>query len=376
MFLQEKLKYLREKNKLSKKSIAEYLNVSQSTYGKYELGDRKPDIDMICLIADMYHISVDCLIGRDNKQIHVNLNDMFRKPLDEILSLNEKKPLWFKLINTSESREYNDIVSFTPDCKIELYDPLQNYQSGQRIYIDFYNALNNQYRDDAYDFFCKYGFLGRTNSHIAYVCDDINMLNAIFYQYSVDNEPSDTKAQNLRLIFNKEFKLANYLLADNFLYVNHEIKEQFSSDQDYSDCLKQTIARALADYRFWGKPDDDCDRKIGYYEKLDGYIPYKDDMHDVILRLNDNNIEGATKIINKYLTDICFQIAYIDNQPSITFIYKSLLSLMFLEFLCDIENEIYPVLCPQCKRNYVLAARGTTKLCDSCVQLGHKTENS
>lgn len=33
-------------------------------YSKYEVGDRKPSIEVLCRIADFYGVSVDYLIGR------------------------------------------------------------------------------------------------------------------------------------------------------------------------------------------------------------------------------------------------------------------------------------------------------------------------
>jgi transcriptional regulator with XRE-family HTH domain len=64
--LQERLKQLREERNLSKIEIAKCLNISQSAYGKYELGKRKPDIDTLDRLAVFFNVSTDYLLGKTN----------------------------------------------------------------------------------------------------------------------------------------------------------------------------------------------------------------------------------------------------------------------------------------------------------------------
>lgn len=72
--LQERLKQLREERNLSKIEIAKCLNISQSTYGKYELGKRKPDIDTLERLAVFFNVSIDYLLGKTNIR-NRNVND-------------------------------------------------------------------------------------------------------------------------------------------------------------------------------------------------------------------------------------------------------------------------------------------------------------
>ncbi len=62
----ERLIRLREEKKLTKKDIAEFLKIDQSTYGKYELGKRQPDYDTLLKLADFFDVSVDYLLCRSN----------------------------------------------------------------------------------------------------------------------------------------------------------------------------------------------------------------------------------------------------------------------------------------------------------------------
>lgn len=59
----ERLQALREQLGKTKKEIAVDLRIHESTYGKYELGRREPDIRMIQLISDYFGTNTDYLLG-------------------------------------------------------------------------------------------------------------------------------------------------------------------------------------------------------------------------------------------------------------------------------------------------------------------------
>ena len=62
----ERLKLIREKNKLSQKDVAKILNTTPQQYSKYELGLQLIPIDRLCILADYYQVSLDYLVGRCN----------------------------------------------------------------------------------------------------------------------------------------------------------------------------------------------------------------------------------------------------------------------------------------------------------------------
>ena len=59
----DELKRLRKQRNLSQIDLAEILNVSQSTITSWENGTRKPDIDMLPVIAEYFGVSTDELYG-------------------------------------------------------------------------------------------------------------------------------------------------------------------------------------------------------------------------------------------------------------------------------------------------------------------------
>lgn len=63
------LKELRIKNNLSQRELANYLDLSVSAYGNYELDQRQPSIENLCKLADYFGVSVDYLIGHEKKSV-------------------------------------------------------------------------------------------------------------------------------------------------------------------------------------------------------------------------------------------------------------------------------------------------------------------
>ncbi len=65
----KRIRELREDHDLTQEYMAHYLNVIQRTYSRYERGERNIPPDVLCKIADFYHVSVDYLLERtDQKQ--------------------------------------------------------------------------------------------------------------------------------------------------------------------------------------------------------------------------------------------------------------------------------------------------------------------
>lgn len=65
--LGNKIASLRKTNNLSQRELAKSLNVSNKTISKWECGNGKPDIEMIQMISDFFHISVDELLSESSQ---------------------------------------------------------------------------------------------------------------------------------------------------------------------------------------------------------------------------------------------------------------------------------------------------------------------
>ena len=61
--VETRLKDLREDHDLKQKSIAEVLNIAQTTYSQYELSKRDIPYEIIIKLAKFYNTSVDYILN-------------------------------------------------------------------------------------------------------------------------------------------------------------------------------------------------------------------------------------------------------------------------------------------------------------------------
>ena len=87
-----KFREYRLKNNLSQRQLSELINVPTTTLYSYESGVCDPSISTLIKMADVYHISVDELIGRQTNLLSkLILSQRERSIIDKILAMNEKQ---------------------------------------------------------------------------------------------------------------------------------------------------------------------------------------------------------------------------------------------------------------------------------------------
>ena len=59
----ERLKKLREFEKINQTELAKELGISQNTYSQYETGARQPSLEMLIKLAEFYFVSTDYILG-------------------------------------------------------------------------------------------------------------------------------------------------------------------------------------------------------------------------------------------------------------------------------------------------------------------------
>lgn len=92
------LKYLREKNNLTKKELADKLKVHQSTIARWENNEMGATVDNAYDVSNYFNITVADLTGIDLKNKNINPNDelelLFSKNKD-ILTNDDKEYIKF-----------------------------------------------------------------------------------------------------------------------------------------------------------------------------------------------------------------------------------------------------------------------------------------
>lgn len=106
----EKLKLLREEQRLSQKEVADNIGVSRNTLSHYENGERKADIEIAVNAANFFSVSLDYLFGigyRKKEKNHESLYDYFsEKSLDFLGSEHARN-----FVNTILSHPYSQQIS-------------------------------------------------------------------------------------------------------------------------------------------------------------------------------------------------------------------------------------------------------------------------
>jgi SOS-response transcriptional repressor LexA/DNA-binding XRE family transcriptional regulator len=96
MELYERLKILREDNKLTKTKLIKQLKIPYTTYNNWEINASKPQIPDLCMLADFYGVTVDYLVGHRIKN----------RPVAEIQTLTQK----YKGLKNKDRRLVNILI--------------------------------------------------------------------------------------------------------------------------------------------------------------------------------------------------------------------------------------------------------------------------
>lgn len=66
--LAKRLLDLRKEKKLSRKIVAEQIQIVERTYQRYETAEREPTASVLVALADFYGVTIDYLVGRTDQR--------------------------------------------------------------------------------------------------------------------------------------------------------------------------------------------------------------------------------------------------------------------------------------------------------------------
>jgi|GEM_PF-6379201 len=342
------LKELRKQHNVSQEQLSTLLGGKKTSIVNVENKGAEPSPELLLSLSSFFDVSVDYLLG--NTRIVENnscSHDIPLHNLNSVLSLNKNKPCWFRYITNKTYSQYNNTLYLQEKENIEFYDPSQYSTEGNRIYLEFINCLTGNYSENFYNFFCKYGYLGKTKSTHSFqpYAHDISLIETVFN----DSEYLAISPNQLTRILP-----TNRL---NYFAIPH--KENISMALKYTN-------EGLSTFEF----NQNNRFKIqGYYETYDCNIAYAMEMKSAIFGIVNNEYSDLEQLINYHLSDIIPQISWYSGNPVNTFVYTSLMAYMYMELLIDIQNGIYPKKCSTCSR-HILCSKEQSPVCDDCYNLG------
>lgn len=105
----ERLKKLRNDNKLTQQEMSDIININRSTLAGYESENKQPDFDTLNKIADFFKVSIDYLLGRTDTMN----SESDGKIDDEVLGLARD----FMLLDTNEKKVAKDFLKLLHERK-------------------------------------------------------------------------------------------------------------------------------------------------------------------------------------------------------------------------------------------------------------------
>lgn len=121
MTIGEQIQNLRIQKFLTQEQLAEMLGVSRQSISKWELGQAVPDVDKIIRMSELFGVSTDTLLLRNNKNEQVNQNSLHLGSIYLVVKDFEKSIEFYeKLLGIKvgeRCRSGNKFVSFYFDNK-------------------------------------------------------------------------------------------------------------------------------------------------------------------------------------------------------------------------------------------------------------------
>ena len=68
MEFRHRLQQLREKKRISRKVLSELCGLNSDAIRRYERGEREPTLHSLVAIAEFFDVSIDYLLGREEKK--------------------------------------------------------------------------------------------------------------------------------------------------------------------------------------------------------------------------------------------------------------------------------------------------------------------
>ena len=112
----------RERAGLSTYEVAKRIGVSQPAVNQWDNGNKLPSVEMLCKLADLYCVSTDYLLGRENPDDYIPKNNEIIA-VESLRALNGK-PVWDENRGWGIVNGVQDYVIFMDGSKIVLAEAM------------------------------------------------------------------------------------------------------------------------------------------------------------------------------------------------------------------------------------------------------------
>lgn len=105
----EKIKELRISKKMTQQEVADKLGITRPAYTAYESGKREPDFSILQSLANIFDVTTDFLLGRNQTPTWANKEDIVQ--LDKILQSNAGMAYGDEEASPEDREIINDLIA-------------------------------------------------------------------------------------------------------------------------------------------------------------------------------------------------------------------------------------------------------------------------
>lgn len=87
--LGDRLRQARERSGLNQIQVMQKTTINNKTLSRYENGGSEPDLDTLKILAELYEVSVDFLLGRNKKQ-REEIDELRKELIEEFKKLSKE----------------------------------------------------------------------------------------------------------------------------------------------------------------------------------------------------------------------------------------------------------------------------------------------
>ena len=102
-------KELRMKSGLTQQEMADRLNISRSSIGMYESGEREPSFELLEAIADYFNVDMNYLLGKKDLSEHIPQGYYLNEDAREVAQFLYENPEYKVLFDASRKVKKEDI---------------------------------------------------------------------------------------------------------------------------------------------------------------------------------------------------------------------------------------------------------------------------
>lgn len=102
-------KSLRQKSRLTQQEMADKLNISRSSIGMYENGEREPSFELLEQIADFFNVDMNYLLGKKESSEYIPRGYYLNDDAKEIAQFLYDNPEYKVLFDASKKVKKEDI---------------------------------------------------------------------------------------------------------------------------------------------------------------------------------------------------------------------------------------------------------------------------